>query len=575
MSPHVSSPTRDHGPTVRLDQGTYIGTTLAEPEFPRVVEAFLGVPYARCERLRRAVPPEASAGTFDASDYGPVCPTADPSLPSDEQCLNANIFRPEEAGESKGAHGGIPERKKVPVLVYIHGGSFNFGRGGDRNLAAFVAFSKRDLVAVSFNYRLGPLGFLPCGVAAREGVANNGLLDQRALLQWVQRNIAAFGGDEHDVTAMGFSAGAHSLGHHILSPPSRALFHRAILESGAPTARSVLSSTHPRHEAQLARFLSHATLSGHAPDKVLASLRALPLRTLLDASLATWAEGAASVQWPFQPSVDGEEDSIIPQPPIRAWASPSLPQPPPLVTGFNTSEGTMFVPAAASSPTALADFFSDLIPALTPQDLTLLESLYPPASTYPPPPTPAHGPQFRRLAQAYGHYGYIAPLLHSAHLASTKGAPVWVYEYAAHADLAAANHGDHVPAATHDTDVLSKRGTPGLLAVSDAMHGYWSSFAATADGPNALPNASGVAWPRFVSPFGDDAAGDSVPDPESPEETRGRILVFGEGNDELMGRKGERRRGAVARVRTLTGLEVRQFRFWWDRVALSEGTGVR
>ncbi|GJC82375.1 para-nitrobenzyl esterase [Colletotrichum liriopes] len=582
MSPPVPSPTRDQRPSVRLNQGTYIGTVLAEPEYPRAVEAFLGVSYATCERLRRAVPLGASGDTFDASDYGPVCPTADPSFPSDEHCLNANVFRPVTAGGNKGVPDATAESKKVPVLVYFHGGAFNFGRGGDRNLAAFVAFAKRDLVAVSFNYRLGPLGFLPCGLAATEGVANIGLLDQRALLQWVQRNIGAFGGDEKDVTVMGFSAGAHShpytsqLGHHLLSPSSRALFYRAILESGAPTARSVLSSTHPRHEAQFAQFLRHASVSSHSPTQVLPALRALPLRTLLQASLATWTECAPSVQWPFQPSVDGDgdEDSVIPSPPIKTWTSPSLPPPPPLITGFNTSEGTMFVPATASSPTALADFFSALIPALTPQDLELLESLYPPASTYPPPPTPAHGSQFRRLAQAYGHYGYIAPLLHSAHFASLSGAPVWVYEYAAHADLAAANHGDHVPAATHDTDILSAHKTPGLLAVSDAMHGYWSSFAATADGPNTLPNASGITWPRFVSPFGDDGAGDSVPDPEDRDETRGKILVFGEGNDEFMGRKGERRRGTVARVRALTGLEVRQFRFWWDRVGLSEGMGV-
>ncbi|GKT49405.1 putative secreted lipase [Colletotrichum spaethianum] len=541
MSPPVSSPTRDQRPTVRLNQGTYIGTTRVEPEFPRAVEAFLGVTYAKCERLRRAVLPGASGDTFDASDYGPVCPTADPSFPSDEQCLNANIFRPATAGETKGVQDAAAQRK-LPVLVYFHGGAFNFGRGGDRNLAAFVAFAKRDLVAVSFNYRLGPLGFLPCGLAADEGVANTGLLDQRALLQWVQRNIAAFGGDDKDVTVMGFSAGAHSR---------------------APSFRRLIPAT-------------KRSLPSHPPAQVLPALRALPLRTLLQASVATWTECAPTVQWPFQPSIDGDanEDSVIPGPPIKTWASPSLPSPPPLMTGFNTSEGTMFVPATASSPTALADFFSALIPALTPQDLELLESLYPPASTYPPPPTPAHGSQFRRLAQAYGHYGYIAPLFHSAHFASLKGAPVWVYEYAAHADLAAANHGDHVPAATHDTDVLSAHGTPGLLAVSDAMHGYWSSFAATADGPNALPNASGIAWPRFVTPFGDDSAGDSVPDPADPDETRGKILVFGEGNDEFMGRKGERRRGTVARVRTLTGLEVRQFRFWWDRVGLSEGTGV-
>ncbi|GKT86727.1 carboxylesterase [Colletotrichum tofieldiae] len=335
--PPVPSPTRDQRPSVRLNQGTYIGTVLAEPEYPRAVEALLGVSYAKCERLRRAVPLGASGDTLDASDYGPVCPTADPSFPSDEHCLNANVFRPATAGGNKGVPDATAESKKVPVLVYFHGGAFNFGRGGDRNLAAFVAFAKRDLVAVSFNYRLGPLGFLPCGLAATEGVANIGLLDQRALLQWVQRNIGAFGGNEKDVTVMGFSAGAHShpyasqLGHHLLSPSSRALFYRAILESGAPTARSVLSSTHPRHEAQFAQFLRHASVSSYSPTQVLPALRALPLRTLLQASLATWTECAPSVQWPFQPSVDGDgdEDSVIPSPPIKTWTSPSLPPPPP------------------------------------------------------------------------------------------------------------------------------------------------------------------------------------------------------------------------------------------------------
>ncbi|OHF00365.1 carboxylesterase [Colletotrichum orchidophilum] len=596
MSPAASIPSQSQ-PTVRLDQGAFVGTTIAEPAFPRSVEAFLGVPYAKCERLRRPEAPEASGDSFDAAEYGPVCPTADPSYPAAEEgCLNANIFRP--ASSATFSDG---ERKKVPVLVYTHGGAFNFGRGGDRNLAAFVSFSKRDVVAVSFNYRLGPLGFLPCGVAAGEGIANLGLLDQRALLEWVQRNIGKFGGDEGSVTVMGFSAGAHSLGHHLLSPPSRRLFHRAILESGAPTARSVLAATHPRHEAQFARLLTHAGLSrlSSTPKQILPALRALPLEKLLQASLATWSECAPSVQWPFQPSIEaGSNDvdqrtpAVIPLAPIKTWTSSSLPSLPPLLTGFNTSEGTMFVPASASAPTALSDFFSALIPSLSAQDLETLESLYPPASTYPAPPTASHGSQFRRLAQAYGHYGYIAPLLHSAHFASKKAgaagsdapAPVWVYEYAAHADLGAANHGDHVPAATHDTDILFSPKTPGLLAVSDAMHGYWSSFVTMSSAPPEKgssnpndpdnPNPSGIAWPRFISPFGDTAANDYVPRPaDDPTETRGKILVFGEGNDELMGRAGQRRRGTVARVRTLTEAEVKQFRFWWDRVRLSEGMG--
>ncbi|KAJ3943847.1 uncharacterized protein N0V96_006780 [Colletotrichum fioriniae] len=465
MSPASSTPSRDQRPTVRLDQGAFVGTTLSEPDFPRGVEAFLGVPYAKCLRLRRPEAPGQSGDSFDAAEYGP-------------------------------------------------------------------------------------------------------------------------------------------LGHHLLSPPSRRLFHRAILESGAPTARSVLAATHPRHEAQFTRFLTHAGLSNFSstPDEILPALRALPLEKFLQASLATWSECAPSVQWPFQPSIegsssgssnDGNNSSIIPLAPIKTWTSPTLLPTtlPPLLTGFNTSEGTMFAPATASSPTALSDFFSTLIPALSAADLATLETLYPPPSTYPAPPTASHGAQFRRLAQAYGHYGYIAPLLHSAHFASKKKttenadapAPVWVYEYAAHADLAAANHGDHVPAATHDTDILTPHKTPGLLAVSDAMHAHWSVFATTSD-PNAVddvshdspnPNTSGVSWPLFISPFGDTAADDYIPKPaDDPTETRGKILVFGEGNDELMGRLGQRRRGTVARVRTLTEAEVRQFRFWWDRVGLSEGMGV-
>ncbi|KAJ0368701.1 hypothetical protein COL154_002540 [Colletotrichum chrysophilum] len=318
-------------------------------------------------------------------------------------------------------------------------------------------------------------------------------------------------------------------------------------------------------------------------DQILPALRSLPLPKLLQASVAVWTENAPSVQWPFQPSIDGNVDTgaaIIPGMPIRTWAtlSPDLPSPPPLITGFNSSEGTTFVPASASSPTSLKDFFAALIPSLTHSDLETLDSLYPPASSYPPPPTPGHGAQFRRLAHAYGHYGYIAPLIHSAHFASRKGGPVWVYEYAAHADLGAANHGDHVPAATRDSDILSPHRTPGLWATSEAMHGFWSSFVTSKDseeGPNELVNSSGITWPRFVSPFGDSLGGadDHVPK-DDEDEVRGKIVVFGEGNDEFMGRRGQRRHGTVARVRALTEAEVRQFRFWWDRVGLSEGMGL-
>jgi carboxylesterase type B len=119
-----------------------------------------------------------------------------------EDCLNADIFRPvTDSGADL----------KLPVVVYVHGGGFNFGKGAERDMASFVGHASRDIVAVTFNYRLGPLGFLSSGVGESEGCLNLGLRDQRALLEWVKDNIHAFGGDAENVTVMGVSAGAHSV----------------------------------------------------------------------------------------------------------------------------------------------------------------------------------------------------------------------------------------------------------------------------------------------------------------------------------------------------------------------------
>src|SRR6202022_3538107 len=103
------------------------------------------------------------------------------------------------------------QTKKLPVLVYIHGGSFNFGYAKAAGVSSLVACSPEPLIGVSFNYRLGPLGFLPSKGTAKEGLLNLGLKDQSLLLEWVQENISAFGGNPDDVTLMGCSTGAHSV----------------------------------------------------------------------------------------------------------------------------------------------------------------------------------------------------------------------------------------------------------------------------------------------------------------------------------------------------------------------------
>lgn len=119
-----------------------------------------------------------------------------------------NIFRP------KGVTGA---NDKLPVGLYIHGGAFNRGTAKMHDSASMVAWSEEPFIVVSFNYRLGALGFLNSVLTAEEGLLNVGLKDQILLMKWVQENIAAFGGDPDNVTLFGLSAGAHSVSDHLLS----------------------------------------------------------------------------------------------------------------------------------------------------------------------------------------------------------------------------------------------------------------------------------------------------------------------------------------------------------------------
>ncbi len=202
----------------------------------RDVHAFLGVPYAAppVGRLRYhpPVPPAAWSGVRDASAYGPVClQQAMPGLfgqigtpvsaPGDD-CLNLNVWTPD------------PGAAALPVLFWIHGGAFYGGSGVDAVYNG-SAFARDGVVCVTINYRLGVQGF--CNFAGHfPGLAesgNVGILDQIAALEWVRDNIAAFGGDPSNVTIAGESAGGMSVGTLLATPQARALFRRAVPQSGA------------------------------------------------------------------------------------------------------------------------------------------------------------------------------------------------------------------------------------------------------------------------------------------------------------------------------------------------------
>ncbi|MFD6136227.1 carboxylesterase/lipase family protein [Isoptericola sp. NPDC060257] len=207
---------------VHVDAGALEGaTTSAGLEFR-------GVPYAAPPTGElRWEPPQPVApwsGVREATDYSPVCPQAPPSPNGQsEDCLYLNVTVP--AGTTSDA--------KLPVIVWIHGGGFEIGEGADYEAADLAA---QGAVVVTINYRLGLLGFLSHpALADRPGgpSGNYGLMDQQAALRWVQRNIAAFGGDAGKVTVAGQSAGGLSVAMHLASPGAKGLFQRAVIQSGA------------------------------------------------------------------------------------------------------------------------------------------------------------------------------------------------------------------------------------------------------------------------------------------------------------------------------------------------------
>ncbi|MDQ0464448.1 para-nitrobenzyl esterase [Caulobacter ginsengisoli] len=266
------------GPIVRIDSGVLRGVP-----GPGVV-SFKGIAYAAppVGRLRWRPPQTAKAwkGVKAADAFGPICSqNYNPQdngvgpLPASEDCLTLNVWTPGLAGPLK------------PVMVWIHGGGFVNG-SASAPLYDGAALARQGVVVVTLNYRLGWLGFFAHPAISAEQpagpLANYGLMDQIAALQWVQRNITAFGGDPDNVTLFGESAGGMSVNKLMTSPPARGLFHKAIVQSGlgresAPRLKATNREGYPSAEAQgeaLAARLGY-------PKATAAQLRGIPVEKIL------------------------------------------------------------------------------------------------------------------------------------------------------------------------------------------------------------------------------------------------------------------------------------------------------
>jgi para-nitrobenzyl esterase len=217
------------GATVQTEYGPVRGDTEGR------VLVFRGIRYAEpptgALRFHPAVPPKSWTAVQPAQDFAPACPQlvgADPTENNNsvmaEDCLAVNVWTP-----------GV-DAKKRPVMVFIHGGAFIDGSARNTWYDGTTLSERGDVVVVTLQYRLGPLGFLELSeIAGREYAesGNVGILDQIAALRWVHDNIAMFGGDPQNVTIFGESVGATSVGILMVTPAARGLFHKAILESNS------------------------------------------------------------------------------------------------------------------------------------------------------------------------------------------------------------------------------------------------------------------------------------------------------------------------------------------------------
>lgn len=225
-------------PLAVTKNGTYQGRYLAGWD----QDLFLGIPYAQppLGDLRFRWPQSINTSFTEireASSYGASCMQYHTNFTLSEDCLTLNVIRP-----TSGNNQSQTSKGPLPVVVWIYGGGLYTGSTADPqyNLSGVVKVSQdmgQPVIAVSMNYRLGMWGFLQTPGVVAEGSSNAGLLDQRLALQWVQENIAAFGGDPDRVVVWGESAGAQSIAYHLFSYGGRndGLFRGAIMESGGPT----------------------------------------------------------------------------------------------------------------------------------------------------------------------------------------------------------------------------------------------------------------------------------------------------------------------------------------------------
>lgn len=456
-------------PQAETSAGAVRGTVESE------VEVFKGIPFAAPPvgelRWRAPQPVAPWQGVRDATRFGHDCmrPAADPAFEPSEDCLTLNVWRPTGAA-----------KRKLPVLVWIHGGAFVSGSNVPPE-ASGAAFARDGVIFVAPNYRLGRFGFFahPALSVERpeEPKGNYGYLDQIAALKWVQRNIAAFGGDPENVTIMGASAGGESVLALAASPLARGLFERVIAQSGGGRTQllgaqmlSADTEAHPSAEKIGLAFATSVGVNG-SDAGALEKLRALPAEKVAGNLTALGMLFLGERSRFSGPIVDGRI--------VTAQPAEALKSAPPLPIIVGADEADLGLNRAPDKDASFAAFGPLAAEA---------RAAYDPAGT-------------ATLDEVNGMIGRDRTMIEPARLvartAAAKGAPAWLFRFSY---VAESLRDKPIKGAEHSSEVVYAFDTLGALlgdkvtatdaAVASTMHRYWVNFARTGD-----PNGTGLpAW---------------------------------------------------------------------------------
>ncbi|KAK0750877.1 Alpha/Beta hydrolase protein [Schizothecium vesticola] len=486
-------------PQVTVRNGTYEGIYSAEFD----QHFFLGIPYAQDtggrNRFRLPQPLDTRwAGIRRSTHFSHACPGATPDgddqYGMSENCLSINIVRP--------AHIRQAAATKLPVMLYIHGGSYQMGFSSwDRyNLSFIVQHSvgmDQPVVAATINYRKAGWGFLNSDEIQSSGNTNLALRDMRQALHWVQENIASFGGDPERVIIWGESSGSFAVGQLLLSYGGRTdgLFHGTIQESGSATTAWYNGTDW--YQPIYNNLVAKANCSDHA--NTLECLRAVPY-----SSLYPLLSGPGAPK--FYPTVDGDIIPDFPTALLKEGRFAHMPH----ILGTNSDEGTDNAPRTISTDAQLRALLTHSGYHYPPAVIDALLSLYPddPAAGIPlnTPNQTFHeyGRQYKRVAAILGDLYYHAPRLHDArHYARHEPDRTYVYRFNTRACGALADPREGV---AHATELAFVFGNPrwcgpwpGYRELSANMMTMWINFAYYGSPNGISERGKGVVWPPYVS----------------------------------------------------------------------------